>query len=295
MTIEFQELYRKFLEIYWDGDINNALKLDYSARDAHQSAIKHDINTPENIFSFATKRSMGFSGKVDHIYHHEEDGSRNVYLEKVFIVDEGTNVLTFEFEGRIGYPAGAPIPCEPGGTYLFYGRIASANFEWQFLNTHSLYYAENYGPYGFKDRVPFLALEIALEDATCVSASESEYTGRSFGLPGGERFRQKRPTTGKSSGSTSGAAKSGCFIATAAYGVDYNDELRVLNDFRDRALMKSSLGRQCVSLYYVLSPPLARRLARSRWLRARVRKHVMDPIVSLISRRNSRVSETRRG
>lgn len=290
MKTEFQELYKKFLEIYWDGDINNALKLDDNSRERHQHAVEYDIDNPETISSFAEKRSMGFSGRVDHIYDHKEDGSRTVYLEKVFIVDEGTNVLRFEFEGRISYPPGAPIPCEPGGTYSFNGRIAYAHFSWSHMNPRHIY-----AGYGFKNDVDFLDFEIALEDATCVRASESEYSGRSFGLPGGERFRQKRPPTGKSSGSTSGAEKTGCFIATAAYGVDYNDELRVLNEFRDHALMKSSLGRQCVSLYYVLSPPLARRLARSSWLRARVRKHVLDPIVSLISRRYSRASETRRG
>lgn len=285
MTTNFQELYRKYLEIYWEGDINNALKLDYAARAAHQNAIEYDINTPEKFYSFATERSLGFAGKVDKIVHHEEDGSRTVYLEKAFIVNEGTNMLTFAFEGRISYPAGALIPCESGGTYSFHGRIAYASLEWD-IGYAGTIGALEYEVHGLKNSVPFLFLVIDLEDATCVSASEIEYTARSFGLPSGEWFRSRRLKPEERSGSTGNAAKSGCFIATAAYGVDYNDELRVLYDFRDRALMKSSLGRQCVSLYYVLSPPLARRLARSSWLRARVRKHVLDPIVSLISRRD---------
>jgi hypothetical protein len=283
MTIDFPELYRRYLEIYWDGDINNAHKLDDRANEAHQHAIDSNIDTPETIYSLATKRSMGFTGQVRKIYDHEdpEDG-RTVYLEKVFIVDEATNVLRFEFGGRISYPPGAPIPCEPGGTYSFNGRIAYAGYSWSYMNPRHIY-----APYGFKNDVTFLCLEINLEDATCVRASESEYTGRSFGLAGGERFRHVRSLTTSSSGSATDSAKGGCFIATAAYGVDYNDELRVLNEFRDRTLMKSSWGRQCVSLYYVLSPPLARRLAKSNWLRARVRRHVLGPIVSLISRRYS--------
>ena len=103
MTIDFQELYRKYLEIYWDGDINNALKLDCDAREAHQRAIENDTDSPEYMpfWQFATKQSIRLSGRVDSIYHHEEDDSRAVYLERVFIVDEGTNVLRLEFGGRI--------------------------------------------------------------------------------------------------------------------------------------------------------------------------------------------------
>jgi hypothetical protein len=192
--LEFPELYKEFLRIYWDGDINNALKLDYEAREAHQHAVDGDIDRLEDIYSFATTRSMKLSGRVDHVYDHED--GRTVYLEKVFIVDEGTNVLRFEFEGRISYPLGTRLPCEPGSTYLFSGRVNYTHYSWSYMNPRHIY-----SSYGFQNYVTFLDLEISLEEATCVSAGEIVYTGRSFGLPTGERFWPHRPTASKSGSS----------------------------------------------------------------------------------------------
>jgi hypothetical protein len=270
--VDFPELYRKFLEIYWQGDIDNALRLDDRAREAHQNDVESDIDRLETIYSFATERSMELSGRVDHIYNHE-DGC-TVYLEKVFIVDEGSNVLRFEFGGRISYPQGVTVPCKPGDTYSFNGRIGSAEFSWSYMNPRHIY-----ASFGFKHDVTFLCLDISLDDATCVSADESYYDGRRFGLTRGERFRPKRQPPNNSGGPTADTARGGCFIATAAYGVDYNDELSVLYELRDQVLRRSRLGRRCVSLYYVASPPIASWIARRDWSRALLRRYVLNPIV----------------
>ncbi|WP_028583034.1 delta-60 repeat domain-containing protein [Desulfogranum mediterraneum] len=58
-----------------------------------------------------------------------------------------------------------------------------------------------------------------------------------------------------------------CFIATAAYGTLIHPCVRLLRDFRDAFLLKSSLGQELVELYYSLSPPLAEQIANSRLLR----------------------------
>ena len=313
MNVEFQELYRKYLEIYWDGDINNALKLDYNAREAHQEVIDRDFEHEHYMafYSFATERSIGFSGKVYKIFHFDEDDSRTVILEQVYIVKEGTNELTFEFAGRVAYPAGVPIPCQPGGTYSFHGRIGSASMEWD------LFYAGTPGGAmhsGLKERVPFLVLNIVLEDATCVSSSEAEYTGRTFGLPGGERFlwsqsasdrkileapvyrvdervSQSVASTSESGGPTSNAAKSGCFVATAAYGSPLAAEVVLLSRYRDEVLLQNKLGALFVSFYYQVSPPLASLIAREEILRAATRSLFLAPLLRLLKRKLSRTNE----
>ncbi len=62
-----------------------------------------------------------------------------------------------------------------------------------------------------------------------------------------------------------------CFVATAAYGSPFEAKVGLLRDFRDRILLKSSLGRKFVDLYYTHGPALAHTVAQSEWLRVLVR------------------------
>ncbi|MDS0261722.1 WYL domain-containing protein [Haloarcula sp. S1CR25-12] len=75
-----------------------------------------------------------------------------------------------------------------------------------------------------------------------------------------------------------------CFIATAAYGSPTASEIDVLRRFRDDILAKSYLTRWLISMYYALSPPIARWISRSRRRRTAVRRLFVAPLVRLIER-----------
>jgi len=81
----------------------------------------------------------------------------------------------------------------------------------------------------------------------------------------------------KSSGKYTSDSK-GCFIATAVYG-DFNaPEVISLRRWRDQVLSTTIVGRVAITLYYRLSPPIARYLSCSPWLSAQIRK-VLDAFV----------------
>jgi hypothetical protein len=73
-----------------------------------------------------------------------------------------------------------------------------------------------------------------------------------------------------------------CFIATAAYGTETAGELDILRDFRDRVLLKNTLGSGFVMTYYRLSPPVADFISNNGFLRTIVREVFIDPVVSLL-------------
>ena len=78
--------------------------------------------------------------------------------------------------------------------------------------------------------------------------------------------------------------KSGCFVATACYG-DYDaTEVLLLRNYRDTVLLKTTFGRSFVSIYYILSPPIARFIDKSELLKAFIRKNILAPIISKIKK-----------
>lgn len=74
----------------------------------------------------------------------------------------------------------------------------------------------------------------------------------------------------------------GCYIATAVYGSYYAPEVLVLRHFRDHTLSKYYFGRLFIRIYYLLSPPVARRLRNATTVNAMVRS-ILDKWVKHLS------------
>jgi len=85
--------------------------------------------------------------------------------------------------------------------------------------------------------------------------------------------------------------KSGCFIATACYG-DYNaPEVMLLREFRDKRLLSSKTGSAMVSVYYAISPGIARSLKRHPWAAQFIKNRVLNPIVGMIHSRQTKYTD----
>ena len=80
---------------------------------------------------------------------------------------------------------------------------------------------------------------------------------------------------------------SGCFIATAAYGADWEPEVAMLRNFRDHYLMGNPLGQVAVASYYAMSPPLAGLIAHHEPLR-QLAQRALRPVVHAVKATTTR-------
>jgi len=78
------------------------------------------------------------------------------------------------------------------------------------------------------------------------------------------------------------AGKGGCFIATAACGSPYAEEVELLRSFRDEVLAPRTMGRAAVAVYEFCSPPLARWIATQPAIRKMVRGLFIRPLALLL-------------
>lgn len=80
---------------------------------------------------------------------------------------------------------------------------------------------------------------------------------------------------------SSGTGKSGCYIATMAYGDYDHPQVMELRKFRDEFLSKTILGRQFIALYYNLSPSLVSLLKNNAQANEMIRKGLDQFIKSI--------------
>jgi hypothetical protein len=80
--------------------------------------------------------------------------------------------------------------------------------------------------------------------------------------------------------SDAGGGGGGCFIATAAYGSQFEPHVKVLREFRDSYLMQTELGKAFVNLYYKYSPELADVIAKNDTLKLATRWSLV-PVVAI--------------
>jgi hypothetical protein len=83
-----------------------------------------------------------------------------------------------------------------------------------------------------------------------------------------------------------------CFVATAVYGTDTAEEINILREFRDVVLLPSRLGAEFVSLYYEVSPSIAKVISQHDFLRTAVRVGFIDPVVAILDWSYALWSET---
>jgi hypothetical protein len=83
--------------------------------------------------------------------------------------------------------------------------------------------------------------------------------------------------------------KTGCFIATAAYGSYMAPELELLRSWRDQSLLNSRIGRILVETYYKISPPIAKQVESSEIMK-RIVQAMLKPLIQCIKNRTVRMA-----
>ena len=76
----------------------------------------------------------------------------------------------------------------------------------------------------------------------------------------------------------------GCFIATAAFGTPFCDEIATLYRWRDDVLLESTLGRLFVRFYYLVSPSLARGIERSPFAKFVISNCLIKPWCTIVNK-----------
>ena len=78
--------------------------------------------------------------------------------------------------------------------------------------------------------------------------------------------------------------KSGCFIVTATYGSPLAQEIGIFRKYRDKRLMKNTVGKLFINCYYQYSPFYANLIERSPLVRMVVRIVILSPMYKYLQR-----------
>jgi hypothetical protein len=74
-----------------------------------------------------------------------------------------------------------------------------------------------------------------------------------------------------------------CFIATAAYGTPFEEEIQILRNWRDNYLEKNKIGNFLVKFYYWFSPSIANIIRDNDCLR-KITRALLNPIVKYLKK-----------
>jgi len=85
-----------------------------------------------------------------------------------------------------------------------------------------------------------------------------------------------------------------CFIATASFGNQDTSEVTQFREFRDNVLVNSSGGRLFITIYALLSPPIAYSIKQSKWLRKLACMFLSNIVLPLIKRSTIQLKSERR-
>ena len=77
-----------------------------------------------------------------------------------------------------------------------------------------------------------------------------------------------------------------CYIATAAFESADAPEVKLLRRYRDHVLDEFLIGRIFINIYYTVSPPFARIVDNSAFLRKILRKYILVPLIKRIQRKH---------
>ena len=81
--------------------------------------------------------------------------------------------------------------------------------------------------------------------------------------------------TSSPSNQSQSSSNSSCFVATAAFGTPWAEEIDVLRAWRDQVLMKSIRGRDFIRFYYIVGPYFAKIVEKSETLAAFTRNRYL--------------------
>jgi hypothetical protein len=132
----------------------------------------------------------------------------------------------------------------------------------------------------FADGVTSQSFDVAITDDSEVESTETTNLTLS-GITGGATLGALNITELSIIDNDGNTTSEGCFIATAAYGNYFDEEVLVLRQFRDEQLLTRSAGRIFVDLYYEYSPPIADLIRGSTSLKFIVRG-LLTPLVWII-------------
>ena len=94
-------------------------------------------------------------------------------------------------------------------------------------------------------------------------------------------YKERRKRSIESTKSSEGR----CFIASAAYGTPFAPEINVLRKWKDEGLTTNKSGRLFVKFYYNISPPVAKFISKSTFLKKGVRL-ILEPFINHLKRQS---------